>query len=147
MQFSAQTEYSVRILLYLTCQEAKGIPSASISTLSDSLGINRNYLPKILKPLRDHQMLRSTPGVQGGFSLAIDPTKTTLLDIFAVTEGSLCLNPCLESDSSCLLNREQVCPVRKTYLEFQALFDSYFGAKTLADLAAEELASHHHKQL
>ncbi len=139
MQFSSQTEYSIRILLYLTCQQKQGKYSASISTLSQALGINRNYLPKILKPLKDHKILQSEAGIQGGFSLAIDPKQTSLLDIFAVTEGTIKLNLCLDDSESCNLNRDHMCPVRKIYLDFQNVFEEYFGNKTLADLAEQEL--------
>ncbi len=140
MQFSSQTEYSVRILLFLACQQVQGRGAVSISTLSEALGINRNYLPKILKPLKDHHMLRSEAGSQGGFSLAIDPETTTMLDIFAVTEGNIKLNPCLDSRFPCNLNREDQCPVRKIYQEFQTAFEAHFGEKTLADLVQQELA-------
>ncbi len=139
MQFSSQTEYSIRILLYLTCQQKQGKYSATISTLSQALGINRNYLPKILKPLKDHKILQSEAGIQGGFSLAVDPKEISLLDIFGVTEGAIKLNLCLDDSESCRLNREQMCPVRKIYLEFQNIFEGYFGNKTLADLAEQEL--------
>ncbi len=139
MQFSSQTEYSIRILLYLTCQQKQGKYSASISTLSQALGINRNYLPKILKPLKDHKILQSEAGIQGGFSLAIDPKQTSLLDIFAVTEGTIKLNLCLDDSESCNLNRDHMCPVRNIYLDFQNVFEEYFGNKTLADLAEQEL--------
>ncbi len=145
MQFSSQTEYSIRILLYLACQQKQGNGPVSISTLSDALGINRNYLPKILKPLRDHNMLRSEPGSQGGFSLAIDPKTTSMLDIFAVTEGTIKLNPCLDDSIPCNLNREGFCPVRKIYSDFQTVFESYFGSKTLADFAEQELIAQQSK--
>ncbi|WP_461815721.1 RrF2 family transcriptional regulator [Faecalimonas sp.] len=138
MQFSSQTEYSIRILLYLACQQEKGKKSASISTISEALGINRNYLPKILRPLREHKLLQSEAGSQGGFSLAIDPQKISLLDIFEVTEGVIKINPCLDDSIPCNLNRDDVCPVRKIYLDFQQVFEEHFGSKTLADLVAEE---------
>ena len=140
MQFSSQTEYSIRILLYLACKQEQSDCPATINTLSEALQINRNYLPKILKPLKDRKLLRSEAGSQGGFSLAIDPKTTSLLDIFAVTEGTIKLNQCLDDLESCNLNREDICPVRNIYLNFQKIFEEYFGSKTLADLVEEELA-------
>lgn len=139
MQFSSQTEYSIRILVYLTCKQKQGKGTATIATLSQELGINRNYIPKILKPLKDHKMLQSESGSQGGFSLLIDPDKTSLLDIFEVTEGTIKLNQCISDFKSCNLNRESICPVRKIYMDFQELFEEYFGNKTLADLANQEI--------
>ncbi len=139
MQFSSQTEYSIRVLLYLTCQQKQGKGSASIGTLSEALGINRNYLPKILKPLKDNHLLQSETGSQGGFSLAISPEETSLLDIFEVTEGTTLLNQCLLDSESCNLGRDKICPVRKIYLDFQQMFEDYFGSKTLAELAEQEL--------
>lgn len=136
MQFSSQTEYSIRILLYLACRPQRNHP-ATIGTLSDALNINRNYLPKILKPLRAHNILRSEPGSQGGFFLAADPGTITLLDILTVTEGSVLLNPCLADPEPCSLSREMMCPVRTLYAGFQSMFDSYFGSITLSDLAEQ----------
>lgn len=140
MQFSSQTEYSIRVLLYLACQQMSGKRSASVSTLSETLGINRNYLPKILKPLKDHGLLQSEPGIQGGFSLAVDPSSISLLDVFSITEGTIKLNACLDDEVPCNLDREKICPVRKMYTDFQKIFEDHFGSKTLADLAQQETA-------
>ncbi len=140
MQFSSQTEYTIRILLYLTCQQQQGEYLITINALSEALGINRNYLPKILKPLKEANILRSEPGSQGGFSLVVDPKTTSLLDIFAVTEGRKKINPCLDDTETCNLNREMICPVRKVYVDFQNIFDEYFGNITLTDLAEQELS-------
>ena len=147
MQFSSQTEYSIRVLMFLACQQLQGNKSASISTLSKTLEINKNYLPKILKPLKDSKILNSEAGIQGGFSLAIDPEKLSLLDIFEITEGTTRLNLCIDESEECNLNRESICPVRKTYENFQKMFDEYFSKITLADLAQQELDIQQNKNM
>jgi Rrf2 family protein len=87
MQLKRQTIYAIRILMYLARHK-----SASRNEMSDALGINEFYLPKIIKPLREKKWIISLTGRVGGFELVEKPENITLLEIIEVMEGGVNLS-------------------------------------------------------
>ncbi len=62
---------------------------AHIEQLAEIEAVPANYLVQILSELRNGGLIVSRRGKQGGYALARDPDKITLLDIVRVIEGDL----------------------------------------------------------
>jgi Rrf2 family protein len=59
----------------------------STATLAAAFDLPPTYLNKQLQPLAKVGILTSTPGARGGFRLARDPARITLLDVVVAIEG------------------------------------------------------------
>lgn len=130
VQLKTQTDYAIRILLYL----AQADSSVVSKELSQSLGINETYLPKITQRLRQVGWVESTCGIRGGFHLLIKPEDISLLDVMRVMEDSIYINRCLEKDGYCSCDAIQICPVCQEYGTFQKGLEEYFASVALDTL-------------
>ena len=81
-----------------------------IHEISSRQDVSEYYLQQILSTLSKANLVNSTAGSHGGFSLAISPDKVTLLDILEVLEGNLSLVNCVESPNQC--DRSDDCCTR-----------------------------------
>jgi Rrf2 family protein len=130
MQLKTQTDYAIRIMLYLS-EKGEG----TRKEMAAVLGINEFYLPKIIKPLRDQKWIVSATGSTGGFTLTGKPDKITMLDIIEVMEGPIEFDH-IEEDGS--QGSTMMEPVRKVYQTYQEHLKEYFSSITLADLLESE---------
>ena len=131
MQLKMQTDYAIRILLYLSGNDGRAV---SLSEIAENMGISRNYLPKITKKLRDAEWIRSEVGITGGFTLVRQPEEISLWDIMMQMEDSVRVNRCLEDDGYCSRDATGICPVHNIYCGFQQLAQWYFQSISIRDL-------------
>ncbi|MBF0501371.1 MAG: Rrf2 family transcriptional regulator [Candidatus Riflebacteria bacterium] len=94
MQFSVGVEYAFHSLFYLI-----GLPQGKIVGIKDLAALNRlteTYLSKIFSKLRKGGIVRSVPGVKGGYELAREPGKISFWDVIEAVEGSSHFFQCAE---------------------------------------------------
>ena len=87
MQFSVGVEYAFHSLFYLI-----GIPKGKIVGIKDLASLNRlteTYLSKIFSKLRKVGIVRSVPGVKGGYELAREASNISFWDVIEAVEGLL----------------------------------------------------------
>lgn len=78
MARSTNTQFAVavHVLTYLAgVTEGHAVSSEE---LSKSANVNPVYVRRVLGPLREAALVRSRPGVRGGWELAADPSVITL---------------------------------------------------------------------
>ena len=85
MRTSRASEYALLAAGYIAINTQKVVLSQAISKEYD---IPLEYLLKILQQLVRANILRSKRGPQGGFSLAKEAKKISMLDIIEAVEGS-----------------------------------------------------------
>jgi len=66
----------------------RGMPM-NVGQISDELDSSRHHVAKVFQRLVKNGFVRSVRGPSGGFSIAVDPQKVSLLDIFESIEGEL----------------------------------------------------------
>ena len=135
MIITRATEYSIRAVLHLA--ENHPTPVISKQKICEQEGITPAFLTKILQPLIRGGIVRSKRGSGGGFALARDPERLTLLDVMAATEEPMILNVCLLGERAC--EREPTCPIHELWAEARERIEDVFSKKTVADLARERL--------
>ena len=129
MQFKVTTDYAIRTVLYLATKN-EVITSGEIS---QAMGIPQKYLIKLLGELRQHKLVRVHMGVKGGYTLNKSPRDISLFDIVEITESTVKINRCLESDGYCSREGAESCPVRKYYTVIQDHLENSLSKITIKD--------------
>lgn len=88
MKLSVKVDYACRVLAQMARLHGSE-ELAHIEELARVEAVPANYLVQILTELRNGGLITSRRGKQGGYSLAREPEKITLLDIVEVIEGEL----------------------------------------------------------
>jgi len=87
MRISRSTAYAIGAILQLAnAPPGVPIPCSKLAKLGE---MPERFLLQILRNLVNHGLLKSTRGVDGGYSLTRPATEITLLQIFEATEGPL----------------------------------------------------------
>lgn len=87
MKLTNATEKGMAIVAMLITQENnRPVPSTLIMT---RMQISDSYTKKILRKLSIAKIIYSIPGNNGGFRIAKDPDKITLLEIIEAIEGPI----------------------------------------------------------
>lgn len=130
MKIKMQTDYAIRILIYLSDKQEKVVTKE----MASALGISEYYLPKITQRLRNAGILGSSAGTTGGFVLLRKPEDITLFDVMQVMEDTVKFNRCLEDDEYCSRYATKTCPVHGVFQVFQNMMEWYFSSLTIQDL-------------
>ena len=144
MQFSIGVEYALHCLLYMVDLPAG--KSVGIRDLATYQGVSETYLSKVFTKLRKSGVVKSIPGVNGGYELARIPEKITFWDIVEAVEGTSPFFQCIEVrqkelllDKGNLPDSHTKCPclIKVVMLEAEEQMRQYLDNKTLAWLHEE----------
>jgi Rrf2 family protein len=89
---SQRSRYALRALVYLAAKAGAG-PSA-IGEIAVAATAPRKFLEAILLELKRHDLLISTRGRLGGYTLARPAAEISFADVIRVLDGPLALAPC-----------------------------------------------------
>ncbi len=124
------TDYALRMMVNLaSCFNGELMSArqlASEGNVSYQLGC------KLLQKLHKAKLVRSGMGSKGGFALAREPSKITLMEIISVLQGGIRLNRCLLDGNGCEFQPE--CEISTKLACLQLYIDGYLGEITLAEL-------------
>ncbi|MBW4652972.1 MAG: Rrf2 family transcriptional regulator [Kaiparowitsia implicata GSE-PSE-MK54-09C] len=87
MDLSCKSEYALLALVELSAHYAEGEP-IQIRQIAAEQHIPDRYLEQLLAALRRAGLVRSQRGAKGGYMLAREPWKITLLDVIQCIEGA-----------------------------------------------------------
>lgn len=139
MQFSIGIEYALHCLVYMVNIPA-GKP-VGIKDLATYQGVSETYLSKVYTKLRKSGIVKSIPGVKGGYELARSPEDITFWDVVEAVEGSSPLFQCAEiRQKELLLDKDHLpdshtkspCLIKTVMLEGEEQMRHYLRGKTLA---------------
>ena len=88
MRISAKTDYALRAATEFAAAYGDG-NWLNAETVGDAQGIPRPFLLNILAELREHGVVESKRGVDGGYRLARPPSKITVADVIRAIDGPL----------------------------------------------------------
>lgn len=94
MQFSIGVEYAIHCLLYMI--DIPAGKSVGIKDLAAYQGVSETYLSKVYTKLRKSGIVKSIPGVNGGYELARTPEDISFWDIVEAIEGTASIFQCAE---------------------------------------------------
>ena len=134
MQLTKQTDYALRLLIYLAAVGRR----VSIAEVAEAQGISRTHLMKIANLLTVRGFIAAARGRGGGISLARTAETIKLKDVIRATEPSCPLVDCL----GCRLIAR--CRLEPILDEAMAAFWSVLGDYSLADLVTRKVGRHPH---
>jgi len=139
LQFSIGVEYALHCLLYMV--DIPSGTSVGIKDLAAYQGVSETYLSKVYTKLRKTAIVKSIPGVNGGYALARNPENITFWDIVEAVEGTAPLFQCAEiRQNELLLEKNSLpdsytkcpCLIKVVMLEAEDQMKQYLTNKTLA---------------
>lgn len=102
MQYSVGVEYALHSLFYMI-----DIPEGKTVNIHDLAQLHKlpeSYLSKIFTKLKKGNIVKSSPGVKGGYVLARDAHDISFWDVIEAVEGSQQIFKCAEIRQNNLLN-------------------------------------------
>lgn len=132
MQLNMETDYAIRCLMYLArCEE-----STSSLEIGNALMLNRNYVQKILRKLRNAGLLTVTRGSLGGYMLARPASTISMREVLGILEDTMMISRCLEPDTYCSIRWAGHCGARAFFCELQNALDECSESISLEDLVS-----------
>lgn len=99
MNITKEADYAIRVILHLS--EAPVGEKISASTIAEAQNIPSQFLLKILRKLRQHELIESFMGVKGGYILKKSPEDISLRNVIEAIDGPIYLNRCLKDPTEC----------------------------------------------
>jgi Rrf2 family protein len=139
---STAVEYGLHCLLYLVSQRQEPVV-ASARDLAELQGVPVEYLAKTFTKLRRAGLVVSIEGIAGGFSLAKEPERISVLDVIVAIDGKKPLFNCRNIRTGCAVfgsaaprwASKGVCSIHAVMLEAEAGMRSVLATRSLADIA------------
>ncbi|PRO66171.1 Rrf2 family transcriptional regulator [Alkalicoccus urumqiensis] len=131
MKYAKATNYALHTMVYLA-----SIPRGSlvgVRPLAELQGLSSAYLSKILTKLAKDNLIHSSPGAQGGYSLALPPENITFLDIIESVEGKQAILTCQLAD----VEKEEECVIQKKMEIGEQQLKQYLESVTIAEIVEE----------
>ena len=138
MKFSVGVEYALHCLLYMVnLEEGKSVGIRDLATFQ---GISESYLSKVYAKLSKSGIVKSVPGVKGGYALARSADKITFWDVVEAVEGSESFFQCAEiRQNNILLDKNNLpethtkcpCLIKVVMLEAENEMKKYLSNKKL----------------
>ncbi len=135
ISLTKEADYATRAVLDIARHHSDLRTTAQITAAMD---LPRNFLSQILATLVRHQLLDSSAGPAGGYTLARHPAEITLLDVIEIIEGPVSVDECVLGGGFC--DWTQVCPLHESWAEAKAGFVSRLGTTTFEHLSQVDAA-------
>lgn len=100
--------------------------------LAQALGTTSGFVPQVVGPLVRAGWVRSEPGPAGGYSLSVDLTEISVLDVIEAAEGPTDSGRCVVVDRPC--DSSNPCVVHDAWVEARRLLLAQLARTSLRDL-------------
>ena len=113
MKLSTKCRYGLRAVLDIARKYGKS--PAKRKDIAKKEGISSSYLENILLVLRNHKIVETTRGVNGGYVLSRPPSAISTYEIVDALEGPLSLVDCVDDPQGC--EKSGRCVTRTVWCE------------------------------
>lgn len=131
---SNTSKYAIRAVIYLALYAAHD-KKVGIREVSEKLDIPTPFLGKILQTLARHNVLDSTKGPHGGFSLNRPAIDITLMEIVEIIDGTDSFDECVIRTSRC--DHDAPCSLHDKISTHRTGIKNLMMTETIADLVSE----------
>lgn len=142
MKLTAQEEYGLRCLLVVAARAPdRSGPPVSIRDVAAHEGLSVDYTGKLMRVLRQHDLVSSARGANGGYWLARPPEQIVLQDVLSRLDSPLfggkgfCQTHTGQLES-CIHNRS--CRLVGLWSAIDEAVSSVLSGLTLADLLVQQ---------
>jgi Rrf2 family iron-sulfur cluster assembly transcriptional regulator len=132
---STTCKYAVRAIIFIGLKGSEE-NRVNVRIIASELGIPTQFLSKILQVFVRKELLKSFKGPTGGFFLAKDSKKISLLEIVEIIDGPGVFETCLIGTGSCQSSsdKKERCPVHDRYSKIRKEVVEYFSSETIGDI-------------
>ncbi len=128
MKLRLQTDYALRTLILLGCENRK----MTAAEIADTYQISKDHLVKVTQQLSRLGYVRALPGRNGGMLLTRDPSEILVGEVIKAMEGTTGVLPCVEDPAFCPM--EPGCHLRRVLMKAESAFYDALGKVSVADL-------------
>ena len=132
LNFSVAANIAVHSLVYLAGIDRDVTVSAN--QIAEKIEVSPSHLSKVLQELARQGLVHSTRGAKGGFSLAADPKKVTLLEIIRAVDPPPKPDGCLLGEQIC---HGTECKLKELREKVSRLVEADLSSTSLADFAPQ----------
>jgi Rrf2 family protein len=136
MKYTKATNYALHIMAFMVTYDSS--ENLSLQPLASHMNMSQTYLSKILTQLVKADLIQSTPGVNGGYSLRKKKEDISFFDVIQAIEGSGALFTCEASG-------EGECRLERIMQEAESCMESYLKDKKLYDVV-QDIPAHHTRE-
>lgn len=129
MRLTTYTDYSLRVLIYLAVSNDE---HSTIREISESYGISRNHLMKVVQELSQRGYVTALRGKNGGLRLNKAAADISIGALVRDMENDLALAECLGENNQCILT--PACLLKSVLSEALQAFFATLDAYTLEDI-------------
>ncbi len=119
MQISRKSEYAIHSLMILAFNNGEEM---SVEELASMQEISRTYLAKVMQKLAGAELVQSSKGFKGGYSLATSPEEISFAQIVALFEEEDQFYNCMDTKRGCQFGKNCLIhqAFQKAYLSMLA---------------------------
>lgn len=100
MRISTKGTYALEIIVDLAMHSSEE-HLEQLKNIAARRGLSEKYLERIVKAMKNENLILSTRGAMGGYRLARRPEDITVLDVLRSVEGELAPVECLTKETNC----------------------------------------------
>ena len=109
MKITQEADYALRMMCLLTKQSAAGVSTVGAAALAEGVAVPTRFGLKILHKLSQAELVKTSRGASGGYSLNTDPATLTVRRVIEAIDGPIEINRCLSDTHACLNNPNKDC--------------------------------------
>ena len=133
MMVSTKGRYALRLMIDLAQHANEG--AISLKAISERQEVSMKYLESIAAMLNRGDLIHSSRGKDGGYSLSRPASEISVAEVMAITEGSLAPVACNGlKDSSCDRAGAGLCLSLPMWQKLDALIEDYLSGVSIQDL-------------
>ncbi|CAN5473267.1 Rrf2 family transcriptional regulator [soil metagenome] len=129
LRFSKKVEYALMALKHIAF--TNNVVTAK--EISNKYNIPYELLAKILQKLKKEEILISTQGMNGGYSLNKKASEISLHNIVTVFEGNVAITECQNGNKACSCSMHDSCSIKNPIEMIQKDIEKLFMRKTISD--------------
>jgi len=133
LKLSKRSDYGLIAVRHLAAKETGG--ACNTKEIAKAYGIPAELLAKVLQRLVKNGLLVSQHGVEGGYSLAKDPSSVTAFDVIRAIDGPVLITSCVTSKGAC--SQASTCTVREPLSKVNEIIAKALSSVTIASLGEE----------
>ena len=109
MKITQEADYALRMMCLLTKETAAGNTPVGAATLAEGVAVPTRFGLKILHKLSGADLVKTSRGATGGYSLNVNPATVTVRRVIEAIDGPIEINRCLSDTHQCLNNPNKDC--------------------------------------
>lgn len=137
MRLTTKGRFAVTAMIDLALRAQTG--PVALAAISQRQQISLSYLEQLFGKLRRHELVESTRGPGGGYSLGRGPAEITVADIIVAVDEPIDATGC-GGKEDCLGNELGKCMTHDLWASLNAKMIEYLDSITLKKLVDDQLA-------